>query len=238
MTIAGLQKLSMVDYPGKLCATIFIAGCNFRCPFCHNAQLATAVIARGDSSAAIQNLKLQEVLDFLQSRRGLLDGVCLSGGEVLLHPLDEVEDLIRQIRNLSFAVKLDTNGFFYEKLRYLVNGGLLDYVAMDIKSSPARYPVLCGVDVDIAPILQSAEFLRHGVVDYEFRTTVVSPLHTADDFIEIGRWLAGNSRYFLQNFKDSGNILGGVDTPLAPFSPDELEAFRQILLPWLPNTKI
>lgn len=220
MHIGGLQKLAMVDYPGKLAATVFTAGCNLRCPFCHNAPLVT-------HSEQAEDLTEAEVLAFLKSRRGLLDGVVLSGGEPLMQ--SGVEEFLRAVRALGFAVKLDTNGCYPEVLSSLLDQKLVDYVAMDIKNCLPKYPMTVGLrDFDTAPIQESAALLQRGKADYEFRTTVVQEFHTAADLEAVGRWLEGAPRYFLQNFVDSGNLVG---TGLHSFTPQELQDFAALLRP-------
>ena len=200
MHIHGLQKLAMVDYPGKLAATVFTGGCNLRCPFCHNALLVTRL-------AETPEIPEQEVLDFLASRRGLLDGVVLTGGEPLLQP--DAADFLRKVRELGFAVKLDTNGCDPARLTEILNQGLVDYVAMDVKNAPARYAETVGIPgFNPAPVEESIRLLRKSTVDYEFRTTLVRELHRPEDLDAIAAWLAGAPRYYLQNFVDSGNLIG------------------------------
>lgn len=218
MKIFGLQKLTLLDYPGKVACTLFTGGCNFRCPFCHNASL---VLHPGADDAMDES----EVLAFLEKRAGVLDGVCVSGGEPLTQT--DIGKLLRHIKQLGYAVKLDTNGSFPAALKELVGQGLADYVAMDIKNSPAQYPKTVGIEgYDTANIEESAAFLLSGAVPYEFRTTVVRELHTAGDFAAIGQWLRGASRYYLQSFVDSGDTLRGG---LSAYSRKELEAFAGIL---------
>ena len=201
MYICGLQKLAMVDYPGKLAATVFTGGCNLRCPFCHNALLVTRL-------SETPELPAQEVLDFLRSRRGLLDGVVLSGGEPLLQ--SGAADFLKQVRALGFAVKLDTNGCFPDALAAILEAGLVDYVAMDIKNRREKYPETVGVPgFDIAPVEESVRLLMEGKVDFEFRTTLVRELHAPGDAAAIGAWVRGAPRYYLQNFVDSGNLIQG-----------------------------
>lgn len=227
MKICGLQKLAMVDYPGKLAATVFTGGCNLRCPFCHNALLVTRVEEN-------EVHPVPEVLDFLKSRRGLLDGVVISGGEPLLQ--SGVEDFANAVKDLGFSVKLDTNGTFPDRLSAILEAGLVDYVAMDIKNSPAKYPQTVGVpDFDPAPVLESAALLRTGPVPYEFRTTLVRELHTAGDLLDIARWLEGSPRYFLQTFVDSGDLVGGG---LTPFTPCEMRDFAALLQPFFGSVKV
>ena len=183
MRILGLQKLSLLDFPGKVAATVFTGGCDLRCPFCHNALLVTRL-------AETPEIPEQEVLDFLASRRGLLDGVVLTGGEPLLQP--DAADFLRKVRELGFAVKLDTNGCDPARLAEILDRGLVDYVAMDVKNAPARYAETVGVpDFDLAPVEESIRLLRKSTVDYEFRTTLVRELHRPEDLDAIAAWLAG-----------------------------------------------
>ena len=223
MRIAGLQKTTLLDFPGKVACTVFLAGCNFRCPFCQNAEIL-------DGSP--DEVAEEEFFAFLERRRGILDGVCVSGGEPLV---GDVAPFLHRIRALGYAVKLDTNGAFPDKLKALAAEGLIDFVAMDIKSSPARYPALAGVKCDVQKIKESASFLLEGSLPYEFRTTCVKPLHRPEDFIYIGQWLAGAKAYFLQNFRQSDAVPA---KGLAPFAPAELTAIRSLLLPYIPNVKI
>ena len=200
MRISGVQKLSMVDYPGKLAATVFTGGCDLRCPFCHNAPLVLRVAETPEFSP-------EEVLDFLQSRRGLLDGVVLSGGEPLLQ--SGATEFLAAVRELGFAVKLDTNGFHPGPLAEILERGLADYVAMDIKNRREKYAETTGMgELDLAPLEESIRLLQGSGVDFEFRTTVVREFHTADDIQAIGQWLEGSPRYFLQKFVDSGDLVG------------------------------
>lgn len=224
MKLAGLQKLTLLDYPGRTACTVFLPGCNLRCPFCHNSQLI------GEAGA----LEEEELFALLEKRRGILDGVCVTGGEPLLHP--DTPALLRRIKAAGYAVKLDTNGFFPDALAAVLTEGLADYVAMDIKASPARYARACGLPaVDVAPVARSAALLRESGLDYELRTTVVCQLHAPGDFAEIGRWLAGAPRYFLQAFVDSAQVpFAGLTAPDRAY----LEQCRQNALPYLPNTQL
>jgi len=221
MRICGLQKLSMLDYPGKLAATVFTGGCNLRCPFCHNAPLVTRAVQTPE-------LSQEAVLSFLRSRRGLLDGVVLSGGEPLMQCGAEV--FLREVRALGFSVKLDTNGCYPDALAAILEQGLVDYVAMDIKNRPEKYAETVGVPrFDLAPIQESIALLRHSSVDFEFRTTVVKEFHTAEDIRAIGAWLKGSPRYYLQQFVDSGNLVGHGCSPL---SPTELQTLANMAAPF------
>ena len=197
MNINGLQKLTLLDFPGKVACTVFLAGCNLRCPFCHNSELLD-----GTAEAVMDDGAL---LDFLKKRQGMLDGVAFTGGEPLLRP--ELPALLRKARDLGYAVKLDTNGTRPDALAAILRDGLADYVAMDIKNSPARYAETCGVEtLDLSPVYRSIDLLRAGAADYEFRTTVVDELHDASDFAAIGEMIEGAKRYFLQPFRDRDTV--------------------------------
>ena len=212
----------MVDYPGKLAATVFTGGCNLRCPFCHNALLVTQLNQNEERHTE------EEILAFLRSRKGLLDGMVLSGGEPLLQ--EGVAEFLSRVKALGFAVKLDTNGCYPEILAELLAQNLIDYVAMDIKNSPARYAETVGLpDFDLAPIEKSIEILKKSGIDYEFRTTVVQEFHTAEDIRAIGIWCEGAPHYFLQNFVDSGNLIGGG---LHAVKPLVLQGFAEIARPY------
>ena len=207
MRIDGLQKMTLLDFPGKVACTVFTGGCNFRCPFCHNALLVTKLPEKPDYSE-------DEILSFLEKRTGLLDGVAITGGEPLLNP--DIADFIRKIRSMGYAVKLDTNGSFPERLKAIVGEGLVDYVAMDIKNRKEKYAETIGLkNHDLSKIEESVEFLKSGAVDYEFRTTVVEQFHTVEDIRAAAEWIGGAKRYFLQNFVDSGELIceevSGVD---------------------------
>lgn len=227
MVIKGLQKLTLLDYPGRLACTVFLGGCNFRCPFCHNASL----VLPGRSS---ENISEEEFLSFLDRRRGMLEGVCISGGEPTLY--SELPTFIEKIRARGYSVKLDTNGSHPDLLFSLINAGLVDYVAMDIKNSKKKYGVTVGIDgFDVTPIERSAELLLRGEVDFEFRTTVVRELHTADDIREIGRWLAGSEKFFLQPFKDSGDI---ISNGMSAYSEAEMSSLLDIFRKFVPLAQI
>lgn len=227
MRILGLQKLSLVDFPGKVAATVFTGGCDLRCPFCHNAPLVLP--GRGTSA-----LDAGGVLDFLASRRGLLDGVVLSGGEPLLQP--DAADFLAEVKAMGFAVKLDTNGCHSDALAGILDRRLADYVAMDIKNSLEKYPWTVGVPgFDTAPVERSARLLMEGPADYEFRTTLVRPFHEVGDMETIGRWLRGARRYYLQAFVDSGDLVGGG---CVPFTPEEMEGFLQAARPFFQSAAL
>lgn len=205
MRIDGLQTLTLLDYPGKVACTVFTSGCNMRCPFCHNASLVCGEVP--------PFMEKEEFFAFLKKRTGVLDGVCVTGGEPLLQ--EGLIPFLLEVKEKGFTTKLDTNGLLHDRLRAVVEAGAVDYVAMDIKNCKARYAETAGVPgLDLAPIEKSVQFLMEGKVDYEFRTTVVKELHNKADFGEIGRWLKGAKRYFLQSFKDSGDILSPGLSPM------------------------
>ncbi len=198
MKLYGLQKLTLLDYPGHTACTVFTGGCNFRCPFCHNAPLVTTI----DHTQVLEDT---EFFRFLAKRKGILDGVCISGGEPLLQP--DITDFIKEIKRMGFLVKLDTNGSFPEKLQALLSEDLVDFVAMDIKNSLEKYAVTAGVAVDTAAIEKSMDLLLSCKSAYEFRTTVVRQLHTEEDIEKIALRISGAKAFFLQNFVNSGNLI-------------------------------
>ncbi|MBP3391124.1 MAG: anaerobic ribonucleoside-triphosphate reductase activating protein [Clostridia bacterium] len=199
MRISGFQKMTLLDFPGRVACTVFTFGCNLRCPFCHNASL---VVGGGEAE-----FSKEEILAYLKKRTGLLDGVCITGGEPLLQ--SDIADFIKEIKALGYAVKLDTNGCYPEKLKELVLGGLVDYVAMDVKNCFSKYGQTVGIkDFDVSPIKESAAFLISSGIDFEFRTTIVAELHTVEDIKALAADIKGAKRYFLQNFVDSGDIIG------------------------------
>lgn len=218
MLLKGLQKLTLLDYPGRLAATVFVGGCNFRCPFCHNASLVLP-------EKFGPTLPCEEFFSFLDGRRGKLTGVCVSGGEPTLAP--ELPDFLARIKDMGFSVKLDTNGYRPSVLSSLIERSLVDYVAMDIKNSTARYGETVGIsDFDVKPIFESVQILLSERVEYEFRTTVMRELHTADDVREMGRLCRGAKKYFLQSFRDSGDLIGEGFTA---YSEAEMKTLQKIL---------
>ena len=209
MNISGIQKLTLLDYPGTVACTLFTAGCNFRCPFCHNAML---VLPEQIEEAKISQ---DEVMSFLKKRVGMLDGVAITGGEPLLHA--DLPELLKEIKALGYKIKLDTNGSNPKLLRRIVEAGLVDRVAMDIKNDPEQYMLTVGCKVDMKAIEQSKDYLLSGVIDYEFRTTVVKGIHTRESLVAAAKWISGAKEYYLQQFKDSGNLI----------DPDELTAYDE-----------
>lgn len=199
MVIKGLQKLTLLDYPEKMACTVFTAGCNFKCPFCHNASLVIDV----DTDDIISE---EDFFSFINKRVGIIEGVCITGGEPTLQP--DLESFIKKIKEIGLLVKLDTNGYRPDILISLVESGLIDYVAMDIKNCKEKYPLTAGCEnLEIDRICRSVDFLKTGIIDYEFRTTIVKELHTPDDIIKIGEWLDGSQKYYLQRFEDSGDLI-------------------------------
>lgn len=227
MRIQGLQKLTLLDYPEKVACTIFTAGCNFRCPFCHNASLVTNIPKEGEITE-------EAVFSFLKKRQGILDGVCITGGEPLLQP--EIENFIRRIKELGYAVKLDTNGSFPEKIKYLVREGLVDYVAMDIKNSLEAYARTSGTDDRFLEAIQeSVRFLKEGTVAYEFRTTITKNFHNKSCIEQMGQWLIGAEKYFLQAFVDSGDL---ISANVQGCEEKEMKEFLSLVKNYIPNTKL
>ena len=228
MVFAGLQKLTLLDYPGHTACTVFTQGCDFRCPFCHNSSLLEIGAEPEDP------VQEEAILALLKKRQGTLDGVAITGGEPLMHP--ELRDFILRVRELGFKVKLDTNGNRPAYLRSLIDDGLVDMVAMDIKNCPEHYARTIGLPAfDLGPIRESAALLMENRVPYEFRTTVTGELHSAEDMRGIGEWLRGESPYYLQLYVDSGRVLRpGLTAP----TPEKMQQYRQILLPYLPKTQV
>ena len=199
MRIQGLQKLTLLDYPGKTACTLFLGGCNFHCPFCHNGALVTGVDENED-------IPEEDIFSFLKKRQGILDGVCISGGEPLIQP--GLDEFLKKIRDLGYKIKLDTNGSFPERLERFVEEGLIDQIAMDLKNSKEKYAQTIGVEAfDIRPVEESVEFLLEGHITYAFRTTVVREFHQKADFEQMGLWIRGARQYYLQQFKDSGGVI-------------------------------
>lgn len=228
IVITGLQKLTLLDFPGKVACTLFTKGCNMRCPFCHNASL----VVRSNEQKPYDN---GELLEFLKKRYGLLDGVAITGGEPTLWP--GLYDFIAEVKKIGYEVKLDTNGTRPDVLKKIVNDGLVDYVAMDIKNCREKYGMTVGFDegYDLSPIDESISFLMSGKVDFEFRTTVTREYHTAEDIVKIGEWIRGDEKYFLQQFKDSGDIIG---EEISEYNKDEMQALLDRIRQFVPNAQL
>ncbi len=218
--------MTLLDFPGRVACTVFLGGCDFRCPFCHNFELA-------DGSAK-PVMEEEELLSFLKKRQGLLDGVAFTGGEPCLHR--DLPDLIRRIRELGFAVKLDTNGYHPRLLQALLEEGLIDYAAMDIKNCPEKYALTCGVsEVNMDTVRESIALLMNSGIDYEFRTTVVEEFHQAEDFHGIGELIRGARHYYLQCFTDRDSVpFGNLHAP----SKEALEAYAEIARQYVSDTSI
>ena len=227
MQIHGFNKTTLLDYPGHVASTIFTGFCNFRCPFCQNGDLVL-------HPASLPLLSEEDILAHLRKRRGILTGVCVSGGEPTLQP--DLEPFLYCIKELGYLIKLDTNGYQPEVLQSLHEKKLLDYIAMDIKSSPRNYAAVAGLPgLDMGRIRSSVDFIRTCGLAYEFRTTVVRELHSASDFQRIGCWLQGCDAYFLQSYAESDGVISPMFTSC---TREELEGFRKILLPFIPNTSL
>lgn len=227
MLLRGLQKTTLLDFPGHVACTVFTGGCNFRCPFCHNASLITNL--DGDERLSEENF-----FAFLEKRRGLTDGVCITGGEPLLQK--DILPFIERIKSLGYLVKLDTNGSYPDALRTLLERGLLDYVAMDIKNAKEAYAETAGTERDVLPAIEeSVALLKSGQLPYEFRTTVVKELHTEERMAAIGKWLGDVPHYFIQNFSDAGEVL---TEGLSGFTPSELDALLAAVQPYIPTARI
>ena len=213
MLISGLQKLTLLDYPGLVACTVFTGGCNFRCPFCHNAPLVLPEELAHDTDE-------EQVLSFLKKRAGVLDGVAITGGEPLLH--SDIGAFLEKVRALGFRIKLDTNGSFPDRLMDIVRAGLVDRVAMDIKNSPELYAKTAGVDrLDLGAIERSKDFLLSGSVDYEFRTT---------------KWISGAKEYYLQQFKDSGHVLD--IRGLGAYDEAEMHSLADAAAEYVPSVQV
>lgn len=222
MIISGLQKMTLLDYPGRVACTVFLQGCNFRCPFCHNSGLLGA--------AQEDTIPVDELLSFLQKRTGILDGVCITGGEPTLQ--SDLPQLLRQIKTLGYNIKLDTNGSNPQMLKALVKDSLIDYVAMDIKNCPDRYGETVGLSQMPEGVEESIRFLMEGAIDYEFRTTVVEEFHTEENILAMGQWLSQMGKpkkLFLQSYVDRDSVLRrGLNSPDA----EKMRRFQVILEPY------
>ena len=226
MKLHGIQKMTLLDFPGCVSCTIFLGGCDFRCPFCHNFELID-----GSMKPTMDD---DELIKFLESRKGLLEGVAITGGEPLMHK--DLPMLIKRIRDTGYRVKLDTNGYHPELLSEILGSGMVEYVAMDIKNSPEKYALTCGLDfVDMEKVYKSISLLKSGNTDYEFRTTVVNELHDEEDFVKIGEMIKGAKRYFLQRFTDRDSVPYGN---LTPPSFDKMHKFAEISREFVPKTEL
>ena len=220
MIIGGFQRFSLIDFPGKICAIVFTQGCNFRCPYCHNPELVDAALP------AAGTLSEQEVLSFLERRKGKLDAVTITGGEPLIQP--DLEDFLSRVRALGYLIKLDTNGSFPRRLEGIIQSESVDYVAMDIKATPEKYPSVIRKEVDVSKILESITLIKNSGLDHEFRTTVVKPLFEREDFFEIGSLAENCALYALQRFVPS-KTLDKEYMSRETYSDEELDDFKAIM---------
>jgi len=225
MLIAGLQKTTLIDYPGKIACVVFLAGCNFRCPWCYSSELVLPL-----KIVKQPRLSEKDFFDFLRERQGLLEGVVICGGEPTINK--DLPQFIEKIKNLGYSVKLDTNGSNPEMLKNLVNGKLIDYVAMDIKGPAGVYENIIGEGVKLEDIKNSVEFLKKGNLDFEFRTTVVNTIHSKNDFLEIAKWIgAPNVKYYLQNFRAEKTINPEFEK-IKPFKTEFLQKIAKEISPY------
>ena len=227
MKIYGLQKLSLLDYPDHLACTLFTGGCPFCCPFCHNKDLVNL-------DAHLQQINQDEILDYLHHRKGILEAVCITGGEPLMNK--DCIDLIKKIKDLGYKVKIDTNGYYPKRLKELIDQGLIDYIAMDIKNSPKKYAITCGLkSINLSLINKSIELLKTSSIPYEFRTTIVEEYHNLEDMSDIADWIAGNHPYYLQQFVNRDSV---ICPNLHSKTKEEMENFKKLLYSKIPNTKL
>ncbi len=215
----------MLDYPNHLACTLFAHGCNLRCPFCHNSSL---VVKKSES-----NISTDYLSDFLSKRKGILDGICLTGGEPLMQK--DVVEFLKYLKGFGYKIKLDTNGCFPQKLKTVLDEGLADYIAMDIKSSKENYSLAAGAKADISAVSKSVDLIMASGADYEFRTTAVKEIHTAEDFKAIANWISGAKNYFIQQFNDSGNL---ISKGFSGFSKEEMQNFLDIVKTDIPNAEL
>ena len=226
MKICGLQKTTLLDYPEHIACTVFLGGCNLRCPFCHNGDL---VIGRVEGIYT-----KDDIFKYLKKRVGVLEGVCVTGGEPLIY--EDTLEFLAEIKALGFLVKLDTNGFFPDRLEKAINSGNVDYVAMDIKSSQGGYAAATGIaSPDLEAVKRSVQLLEESGLDHEFRTTVVRELHDVIDIKEIGSWLKGTKKYFLQGFIDSGKLIAG---PFSAYSKEKMIELLEAAREFIPNAQL
>lgn len=227
MIIKGLQKLTLLDYPEHTACTVFTGGCNLRCPFCHNASLAL-------NPASVDEIDEEKFFSFLRKRKGILDGVCITGGEPLINT--DIENFMLRIKQLGFKVKIDTNGTLPVRLKSVVENGLVDYVAVDIKNSKKLYEITVGVSYfNTSPVEKTVDYLMSGNIPYEFRTTVTRTFHTENSMRELSEWIKGAKRYFLQNFVNSGDL---INPQIEGYSPEEMQKMLDIVKPNIPSAQI
>ncbi len=230
MKIGGLQKLTLVDYPNKIAATVFLTGCNFKCGFCHNFDIVDPDLASGRVP-----ITEKEFFDFLKSKQGLIDGICVTGGEPTINA--DLINFIKRIKELNFSIKLDTNGSNPSMLKELIDQKLLDFVAMDIKTSPEKYTKAVGTEINIDNIKKSVEIIRKSKIDYEFRTTVVPGIVDREDVEKLGKWLKGAKKFSLQQFRNQ-KVLNKEFEKIVPYWDDTLKEFKKILEKYIKNVEL
>ncbi len=221
MKIGGLQKLSLLDYPNKICAIIWTVGCNLCCPYCYNIQLF---------SKNIVPLNEKEILNFLEKRKGKLDALSITGGEPLLQK--DIFKFLKKVKDLEYSIKIDTNGTFPDKLKYIIDNNLVDYIAMDIKASKKKYNLICRKNVDIKNIQKSIKIIINFKKDYEFRTTIIPTLLDESDIIEIAEWLKGADKFYLQQFKNDLPLLSKKFELIKPYSDEYLKKILNEIKPY------
>lgn len=229
MLILGLNKTTLLDYPERVAATVFLGGCNFRCPYCHNGDL---VLNYSSMPAYTQ----EDIITFLSKRKNVLEGVCISGGEPALNA--DLPDFLRKIKGLGYSIKLDTNGSNPDMLRLLISERLIDYCAMDIKNSPDKYFDTVGLPISIDKIMSSVDLLLSNGDSsflYEFRTTIVKELHTENDIVLMSKWLTGARAYFLQSYVESDGV---ISKGFHPHSEETIYAFAALCRKYVPNTQV
>lgn len=229
MNISGLQKISLIDYPEHVACVVFTKGCNLRCPYCHNPELVDP------ANLEAQEIPVPDLFSFLKSRQGLLDGVCITGGEPTLH--GDLRDFIEKTRTMGFRIKLDTNGSRPEILSELIKRELLDYVAMDVKVPLEKYCSEMGFQEDVSSISRSIEILENSSTEHEFRTTVVPGIHSREDMTEIGKMIEGADLFFIQNFRPSKHLRSDMSS-LQGFPLAELEQFKKTVEPFVKHVGI
>ena len=226
MLIKGLQKTTLLDFPGKVACTVFTGGCNFRCPFCHNASLVL-------DPNSVENIDEEAFFAYINKRKGILDGVCITGGEPLMHK--DIIPFIKRIKDIGLLVKLDTNGSYFYPLKELIDMSLIDYVAMDIKNAYNKYALTIGIDKIPEEIQKSIDYIMKSGIQYEFRTTIVKELHDPEDIEALAKSIAGADRYFLQKFTDSGDL---IETGFSAYDDKEMEQLFEIVKKWIPNASL
>lgn len=228
LQIKGLQKTSLVDYPGKIVCTIFLAGCNFRCPYCQNPDLI-------DNPDKLPAIKEEEIIDFLEKKRKWLDGICISGGEPTLH--DGLVDFIKKVKKENFLVKIDTNGTNPKMIKELIDNKLINFISMDIKASLDKYSDIANVEVNKEDIQKSVELIMNGDINYEFRSTILPKLHSGEDIKKMGEWLKGSKKFVLQQFRPKICLDKKYEDEKA-FTREEMEKFRKLLEPYFDEVEL